>query len=73
MKIRFKDKATLKYVTVDVNYLDCNSRPFFYYGYYTQSGTSSSTNLTLSCLKRDNHGCPTKCVLSKKMGKDQNA
>ncbi len=62
MKVRVKDGK--KFVTVDVNHKDCPKRTCFYYGHYTHhnaagsSGVSSRTADEMSCLRRDNHGCP---------------
>jgi hypothetical protein len=69
MKVRVKYGN--RFVMVDVNYRDCPKRVCFRCGLYTHhnsvgySGCSSSTATELSCLRRDNHGCPiTKEMLS---------
>jgi hypothetical protein len=65
MKVKIKEKGQ-KSVLVDVNHRDCPKRPCFYYGHYTHysaagaSGCSHWTDKDLSCLQRDNHGCPKK-------------
>jgi len=66
MIVKVKDGK--KFVKVDVNHKDCPKRDCFYYGHYTHhssagmSGVSSRTADTLSCLRRDNHGCPRSIV-----------
>lgn len=62
MKVRIgKGK---KAIMVEVKDKDCPKRACFYYGHYTHhtacgsSGCSSRTADDLSCLRRDNHGCP---------------
>lgn len=57
MKVKIKEGK--KHITVDVNYKDCPKRSCFYYGSYTHlSSGGSSTATKLTCLRRDNHGCP---------------
>ena len=62
MKVKIRQGK--KFVMVEVNYCDCPKRSCFYYGYYThhsaagKSGCSSWSAKELSCLHRDNHGCP---------------
>jgi hypothetical protein len=62
MKVKIRQGK--KFVIVDVNYRDCPKLSCFYYGHYTHhtscgmSGCSSRTDEELSCLRRDNHGCP---------------
>jgi hypothetical protein len=62
MKVKIKEGK--KYILVDVNHKDCPRRKCFHYGHYTHTspvgfnGTSSRTSDHISCLYRDNHGCP---------------
>ncbi len=62
MKVKIKNGE--KFVMVKVLDRDCPKRTCFRYGYYTHhnaagySGCFSRTDNSLSCLYRDNFGCP---------------
>jgi len=67
MKIRILEKN--HFLNVEVRDRDCKKRSCLVIGHYTHrsitgaSGCSNWTDANLSCLTRDNHGCPEKIKL----------
>ena len=67
MKIRIKQGK--RFVTVDVNNKWCRHKECFVPGFFTHhtaagmSGISAWSDSQMSCIQRDNHGCPKKETL----------